>query len=474
MSRRRRAKMAVTKLWPVGGNGSVKRVIDYAANPEKTKNPNRPESEPNPPESSPFQSLSSVLAYATNASKTEQEFFVEGINCNPDIVLQEFMMVKNQFGKTDGIQAYHGYMSFKETELTPETAQKIGKEFAERVWGNRFQVLVTTHLNTGHLHCHFVINSVSFQDGKRLAGKEKAWFSFRHIADEVCEKYHLYYNAAPNRAKNPQTLYAKEAAGLPTRYTLLKKAIDDAISCSKSPEEFDNALRQMGYIHQLSPSRKYWTVIPKGYNKPVRLKNLGEEYTNEAILRRLKENEGKVLLQPFWRGKPSGGQYRLSTRGTRIRKKGGIAGLYLYYCYKLGVLPKYTRQSSQNRRRLHAVFREELTRLDQLTQQTQFIAAHRITDEDDLNRCRQKIATDYSKLSAKRNGLRNQARRKSDEATAQALKEEIAAVTKRIQTLRKELNLCNGIAERSELYQDRLQAVSEQENKTYRKGEKPR
>lgn len=63
--------------------------------------------------------------------------------------------------------------------------------FAERMWGDRFQVLVTTHLNTEHLHCHFVVNSVSFKDGKRLQNKEKAWWYFRHIADEVCLEHGL-------------------------------------------------------------------------------------------------------------------------------------------------------------------------------------------------------------------------------------------------------------------------------------------
>ena len=70
-------------------------------------------------------------------------------------------------------------------------------EFANEVWGKRFQVVVTTHLNTKHLHCHYVINSVSFVDGKRVWGDEKAWFKFRLVADQLCEKYGLYYNPEP-------------------------------------------------------------------------------------------------------------------------------------------------------------------------------------------------------------------------------------------------------------------------------------
>lgn len=105
--------------------------------------------------------------------KTEREFYVEGINCNVAIARDQFITVKEQYQKTDGIQAYHGYLSFKETDISPEMAQKIGMEFANEVWGERFQVVVTTHLNTKHLHCHFVINSISFVDGKHLWGEEK-------------------------------------------------------------------------------------------------------------------------------------------------------------------------------------------------------------------------------------------------------------------------------------------------------------
>ena len=134
-----------------------------------------------------YQALRDVLAYAKDEEKTEREFFVEGINCNPLTARDQFVSVKQAYGKEEGIQAYHGYLSFKEQDISPELAQKIGMEFVNEVWGKRFQAVVTTHLNTKHLHCHYVINSVSFVDGKRLWGDEKAWFKFRLVADKICE-----------------------------------------------------------------------------------------------------------------------------------------------------------------------------------------------------------------------------------------------------------------------------------------------
>ena len=137
--------MATSKLWAVKYN--LKKVIDYAANPNKTYNPKFSDEQ--------YQALADVLTYAENEEKTEQQFFVQGINCNPSIAREQFVEVKKRFGKTDGIQAYHGYLSFKEQNITPEQAQAIGMEFAQRVWGERFQVVVTTHLNTQHLQDEF-------------------------------------------------------------------------------------------------------------------------------------------------------------------------------------------------------------------------------------------------------------------------------------------------------------------------------
>lgn len=161
--------MAVSKLWTV--NSRLGQVIDYAANPEKTAADIYTEEQ--------YQALADVLSYAKDEEKTEREYFVEGINCNPTTARDQFVSVKQAYGKEDGIQAYHGYLSFKEQNITPELAQKIGMEFANEVWGKRFQVVVTTHLNTKHLHCHYVINSVSFKDGKRC--QDTSWFKFRKL-----------------------------------------------------------------------------------------------------------------------------------------------------------------------------------------------------------------------------------------------------------------------------------------------------
>ena len=364
--------MAVSKIWTVSYN--LKAVIDYAENPEKTKNPQYSQEQ--------YQALRDVIAYAKDEEKTEREFFVQGINCNPSTARDQFVTVKEQFDKTDGIQAYHGYLSFKETDISPELAQQIGMEFAKSVWGKRFQVVVTTHLNTKHLHCHFVINSVSYVDGKRLANEEKAWFKFRHIADELCKKYGLYYDPNPNRSKQSSYYNMLEKAGMPTRFNAARMAIDEAISRSRSLVDFDKALTELGYKHSLSDSRKYWTIIPLGWKKPIRMKALGEDYTNERIKERIRDNRSNVVFHSFQPKTVIIRQYRLPTRENKISKVGGLYGLYLHYCYKLGYLPKY---KQQNPLRIHYIFRDDLMKLDELTAQTTLLGRNNISDTEQLS-----------------------------------------------------------------------------------------
>ena len=237
--------MAVSKLWPV--TVRLATVLDYASNPEKTSKAKSKYS------NADYQALRDVVNYVKNGEKTEQEFFCEGINCTPAIAREQFVTVKEQFDKTDGIQAYHGYLSFKETDITPELAQHIGMEFANSVWGKKYQVLVTTHLNTEHLHCHFVINSVSFVDGKRC--RDTSWFKFYKEADRICEKYGISTIKEPERYPDAKYLTQKDKAGMPTRYNLARSALDEAIAMSHNLRQLEYHLSEMGYNLSSNPKR---------------------------------------------------------------------------------------------------------------------------------------------------------------------------------------------------------------------------
>ena len=99
--------------------------------------------------------LYAALEYASDDTKTEQRMYVSGINCSKTRAYEEMSAVKQRFGERGKVVAYHGYQSFREGEVTPEEAHEIGMLTARRMWGDHFQVIVTTHLNTGKLQDEF-------------------------------------------------------------------------------------------------------------------------------------------------------------------------------------------------------------------------------------------------------------------------------------------------------------------------------
>ena len=175
--------MATTRIWKI-----VKRldhVVDYAKDKNKTENIEFKNDKSN------YQmivnDLRDVINYAMNFDKTEKQFYITGINCEGKSAYEEMKNVKDFYNKNDGILGFHAYQSFKE-KVSPELAHKIGVELANEIWGDRFQVIVTTHLNTEHIHNHFVINSVSFKDGLKYYDNHTTYSRIRHVSDEICKE----------------------------------------------------------------------------------------------------------------------------------------------------------------------------------------------------------------------------------------------------------------------------------------------
>ena len=171
--------MAVCEIWDV--RGRLDHPIDYTENPEKTANPKYTEAD--------LQAMVDVMEYATNKDKTEQRYFVTGVNCDPTTARDEMMIAKAQWNDESEIVCYHGFQSFKHGEVTPEQAHEVGVRLAQKMWGDRFQVIVATHLNTDCLHNHFVVNSVSFTDGKHYHDNKANLRLLRQRSDELCREY---------------------------------------------------------------------------------------------------------------------------------------------------------------------------------------------------------------------------------------------------------------------------------------------
>ena len=447
--------MAVCEIWDV--RGRLDHPIDYAENPDKTANPKYTEAD--------LQALGDVMKYATNGDKTEKQFFVTGVNCDIATARDEMLIDKAQWNDESEIVCYHGFQSFKSGELTPEQAHEVGVKLAEKMWGDRFQVIVATHLNTDCLHNHFVVNSVSFADGKHYHDNKANLRLLRQRSDELCREYALSVIEHPNGRKKPYALYQAEKQGFPTRDNVARQAVDEAISKSFTLKDFDRLMAEMGYKCSFDPNRKYWTIIGRGWKRPKRLYKLGEDYTNERIMERIRENSYAVKFARFTEPQKQIKVYRLKGSLSGARKIGGLRGLYLHYCYKLGILPKGRKQ---NYAKLHYLLKDDLMKMDAITKEARLLCRCHIDTAEQLLLYQGSLESEKNELTEQRKGLYSLSRKVSGEEK-EAVKTQISDISKRLGEIRKEVRLCEGIAARSGTLKEKLQTVRADEQEIKRK-----
>lgn len=437
--------MAVCEIWDV--RGRLDHPIDYAENPEKTANPKYTEAD--------LQAMVDVMEYATNKDKTEQRYFVTGVNCDPTTARDEMMIAKAQWNDESEIVCYHGFQSFKHGEVTPEQAHEVGVKLAKKMWGDRFQVIVATHLNTDCLHNHFVVNSVSFTDGRHYHDNKASLRLLRQRSDELCREYSLSVIEHPSGRKKPYALYQAEKNGMPTRDNVTRQAVDEAISKSFTLKDFDRIMAEMGYRVSFDPNRKYWTVIGKGWKRPKRLYKLGEEYTNERIMERISENSYAVKFARFAEPQRTVRVFRVKGSLKGAKKIGGLRGLYLHYCYKLGILPK---NKKQNYARLHYLLKDDLMKMEAISQETRLLCRNHIDTVEQLLLYKGALETEKTDLLQKRKELYSKSR-KTGGGEKEAIRSQLSDLSKRLSVIRKEVRLCEGIEARNATLKEKLSTI---------------
>ena len=437
--------MAVTKIWRVRGQAS--NVIDYANDPEKTVESLSPDE---------LSDIADVLEYADDERKTENHFYTTGINCDRVSAKEDFAFTKNRFGKQGGIVAIHGYQSFEEEGISPAVAHEIGVKLAKELWGDNFQVLVATHLNSGHTHNHFIVNSVSFRDGKRFHVCTDRYLEMRAASDRLCKEYNLSVVENPKGKRVPMNLYKMEQAGMPTRYNVARQAIDEAISVSVNMREFEGELKNMGYSFRFLPNRKYWTITPPGWSKPIRINKLGSEYTKERIIERVNSNDISVRTERLMRDARPRYQYNIPRRVHKIMGRSGLERLYLRYCYELGYLPKY----KQNSKRLHRVLKEDLLKCDLYSEEAKLLSRYGIATEEDLISFMDKKTGESKEVSEERDELRKLIKRSIPTEEKEAAKGRIASLTGKLKEIRKELKLSEDIKNRSKDVEEKMTVIA--------------
>ena len=459
--------MATTSIWSV--KGWLGKLVIYVENPNKTTNPQYYEKAELTEKQA--QTLLDVIDYAADPSKTDSAIhdeniethqqFVTGINCLPTTARDEMQAVKRRFGKEDGVIAYHGYQSFAPGEADPKTAHEIGIRLAKELWGEKYQVVVATHLDKeNHLHNHFVVNTVSFVDGIRYHRTGKDYHDMQVASDNLCREYGLSVieNIQYGKSKHYGEWKAEQEQR-PTWRGFIKADIDEAIRMSLTEKQFFRHLEEKGYEIKIG---KDISVRPQGKERFVRLmRNFGEEYSIENIRRRILSQyiPEKPLAEPERKTR----HYRMQGSMKTVRKITGFRALYFHYCYKLGIFPK---DRPQNRKRLHFLLREDLLKLNNISQEVRLLVRHKIDTAEQLSLYKNGLEVQIEKLSAERKALYKKQRTvkcQSDPKLAEAVKKEIDGLTEQLKNLRREVHLCDDIAQRSGVITEKLKAVREDE-----------
>lgn len=477
--------MAITKLWSRRADGIhssrsiIEETIDYVCNDDKTKNISYTLVDSEFIEDE--ETITSVLKYVVNEKKTTlkmdelvqiEELLVSGINCRAETADDEFMRVKEFWNKTDKNLLWHGVQSFKPGEIDPQTAHEIGRKLAQRMWGDKYQVVVTTHCDREHIHNHFVFNSVSYIDGKKYHYDNAEIYHLRRESDKLCIDYGL------SVIKDPKDRGASyydwlNSGSKKTVRALIKDDIDLAIENSTTLREVFSFLENnLGY--EINTRGKYITLKPPGKERAFRLNNLDKNrkntnkpnlYTEEAIIARLNGKLQKaqpVLEQQY---KPTFKSYHTKMKnncfdavdtldfvfsGTSIR---GAYWRYFYFLKNMNLIK--TKYPTTH----FAVRKEAQRKINQYSAEIRFLNKNKFSSLDELIRCEELLKDKLDMLETKREDLRYSLRFSDDVEKQNELSYQIAQINSEIAELRADRKICRDIISKSEKVNSDLESL---------------
>ena len=246
--------------------------------------------------------LGGVLRYTQQDEKTlwDGRRLVSGWNCTAQSALSEMLLTKERHRKTDGRQYYHFVQSFAETDdLTPQEAHAIALELARREFPD-FEVLVATHIDTDHLHSHLIVNSVSFQDGKKLHQSAADLQAHRLASDEICAAHGLEILPPPQKQVKQKRMgtreYRSAAKGESWKFRLMN-TIDQCMRYAETREDFISLMESEGYQVRWTDNRKNIT-----YTTPEGMKCRDDRLHETKYTKEVMEREFRIRAEIIYRG----------------------------------------------------------------------------------------------------------------------------------------------------------------------------
>jgi len=247
--------MAVTKIKPV--KSKLKRAVDYIQNP----------------------------------AKTDGKLLVSSFGCSYETAFEEFTQTLSKAREKGNNLAHHLIQSFQPGEATPEMAHEIGKRLADEITKGRHEYVLTTHIDKGHIHNHLLFCAASFIDYKKYISNKKTYYEIRNFSDKLCKEYSLSVVTPGQDKARSYAEYAADLDGGGSWKSKLKAVIDTIIPQSTDFEDFLKRLEAAG--HEVKRG-KYISVRAEGQERFTRTKTLGEDYTEDAISKRIAGEYARV------------------------------------------------------------------------------------------------------------------------------------------------------------------------------------
>ena len=286
--------------------------------------------------------LQAVINYGKNGDKTENGILVSSVNCSVETSYEEMALTKKFFHKEDNILGYHIIQSFKGDEVSPKLANQIGKELAEELWGDKYQVVICTHINKENIHNHMIVNSVSFIDGIKYHNSKAQIAFLKEASDRLCLNYGLSIVDTPkaNKGKEFRQKNIDYFNRTDKKMQKIITDIDEAIKSAKKYSDFKLILKSKGY-ENIKDSGKYLSLKTPYYSRNVRINRaFGEKYSVEGIKERI-YGYIKEDLPPVQNYKNK--YYKKIYTGPKINKfllkTSSFYRLYVHYLYFFGILP---------------------------------------------------------------------------------------------------------------------------------------
>ena len=415
--------MAYTKVFAIRARLDDR--VKYAINGDKTE-------------------LGEKINYAADLQKTNSVRFVSALNCkSAETAFAAMRRTKEKFCKTGGVLGYHFIQSFAPGEVTPEQAHEIGCEFARRLVGEDFEVVVGTHLDKAHPHNHIIVNSVSRIDGHKYHSSPESYYNdVRGTSDELCRENDLSVITPQGKGKH-YAEWKAEQGGKPTVRGVIRTDIDAIIHQAYTYDTFLMLLRKNGYEVRRNPNRKYTTVKPPGAKRAIRLDSLGEGYTEADILQRLsRQRRGDMAAPVVIHTVCTVKRYRVKGKLNTTRKK-KITGFYALYLRYLYLLRGGKRKKPPPKMPFSA--KREVIHLERYEQQFKYLLSSKITTATELEQRIRLLEWDIRLLEEQRKTLYQERRNTSGEEAQAKYSAEIQQQTAALREKRGELRLCRRI-----------------------------